>query len=34
MKELICAEWYKLRHNKLFYILLIVVACIAAFLYL
>jgi ABC-2 type transport system permease protein len=31
MKELICAEWYKLRHNKLFYILLIVVACIAAF---
>jgi ABC-type transport system involved in multi-copper enzyme maturation permease subunit len=31
MKELISAEWYKLRHNRLFYILLIVVACIAAF---
>jgi ABC-type transport system involved in multi-copper enzyme maturation permease subunit len=31
MKELICAEWYKLRHNRLFYILLIVVACITAF---
>ena len=31
MKGLIKAEWYKLRHNKLFYILLIVVACVSAF---
>ncbi|MDR1180973.1 MAG: ABC transporter permease [Bacteroidales bacterium] len=31
MNGLIRAEWYKLRHSKLFYILLIVIACAAAF---
>ena len=31
MKGLVKAEWYKLRHNRLFYILLAVISCVSAF---